>query len=184
MRMGSAALLAVVLWAGGGTGWAEERNPPPPLHPFGVGIGREVRVSAEDAPPLDRATGIVAGRSATGLLVNVSGRPRLVPFRDMTRLEVRRPWRHGKTATALGTLVGLVVGALACGHVDSEDQPATVAAWTAGGAALGALASYAIWPPGWEEVKLRELRPPLGPAPADPLAQRRPPPGLRLTLRF
>jgi hypothetical protein len=139
-----------------------------------------VRVWSAATTPLKAAVGIVNASDEEGLALVIDKRIRIVPFTSLQRLEVRRARRHAR----IGALVGAVAGATASlfledifdRHLETWEWVAGVAAFTAGGAGVGAAVGHYVRTHRWAPLAVI-------PGPKPPAATPRRP-ALSFSLRF
>jgi hypothetical protein len=151
-----AAIAALVVLATAASGYAEA---PAPIHPYRIQTGQRVRLwTAPEYGGFVAENAVVTAVDSEGLTVVFKNRTELVDFTHLTRMDVRRGWRHMRAAAVIGLVTGAVVGALA-EDGDGGDKALSAAVYGAAGAGLGALAAGAIWPAKWLPVDVAALRP-------------------------
>jgi hypothetical protein len=132
-----------------------------PVHPYRVRTGQRVRLWAAPEHGGFQAThATVTAVDSTGLTVVLRDRTELVPFTDVTRMDVRRGWRYLRRAALIGLVVGATVGVLAEESGGDEDKLRSAAFYGGAGAAVGALTAGAIWPARWIPVDVDQIRQP------------------------
>jgi hypothetical protein len=153
-------LIASALSLAASAAAAQTALPPPPPGDdvLSLRIGDRVRVWAADPPPLAAAVGTVNASDEEGLALMIRRRIRVVPYPSLRKIEVRRARRHAR----VGALAGAVVGAAASlfledivNHdLDTWEWVAGVAAFTAGGAGLGAAVGHYVRTHRWAPLAL------------------------------
>jgi hypothetical protein len=177
LRLRVLALLAALTAAPSGA--AAERGHPP-IHPYVLGAGDKVRLwTAGGGGALVAESAMVTASDHTGMMVVVRDQTRLVPFEEVTRLEVRRGRSWARRGALLGLGVGVLAGAwllademVSDGSAEPEDRVRQGLLLGAAGAAVGGITGYALHPARWEPVSIESVRP----RPAAPAAS--------LSLRF
>lgn len=130
-----------------------------PVHPYRVRTGQRVRLWTAPEHGGFQATGAtVTAVDSGGLTVVIKDRTELVPFTDVTRMDVRRGWRYVRRAALIGLVIGATAGVLAEEDGDDEDKLRTGAFYGGAGAAVGALTAAAIWPARWIPVDVDQIR--------------------------
>jgi hypothetical protein len=175
-------VLAAALSASAAAAQTSFPPPPPGDDVLSLRIGDRVRVWSAAAAPLTAAIGIVNAPGEDGLALIINKRIRVVPFKDLRKLEVRRARRHARLGAVIGATVGAVTSLfledILDRDLDNWEWAAGVAAFTAGGAGLGAAVGHYVRTHRW--VPLAVIP---GPRPAPtPASPRRP--GLSFSFRF
>lgn len=148
---------AVILLAAAGPGLAAE---PRPVHPYRVHTGQRVRLwTPPEYGGFVGTNATVTAVDSSGLTVVIRDRTELVAFTDVTRMEVRRGWRHLRRAALAGLVLGAVAGVLDEDGGDGEDKLRAGAVYGGVGAAVGALTAGAIWPARWVPVDVNQIQP-------------------------
>ena len=151
-----AAMAALVVLAVVPTAAAETR----PVHPYRVQTGQRVRLwTAPEHGGFRSTHATVTAVDSTGLTVVIKDRTELVPFTDVTRMDVRRGWRYLRRAAGVGLVLGAVAGVLAEEGGDDEDKFRSGALYGGVGAAVGAMTAAAICPARWIPVDVEQIRP-------------------------
>lgn len=132
-----------------------------PFHPYRVHTGQRVRLwTPPEQGGFHATNATVTAVDSSGFTVVVKDRTELVAFTDLSRMDVRRGWRHLRRAAMIGLLVGAAAGVLAEEGGDDEDKLRAGALYGGVGAAVGAMTAGAIWPARWVPVDLDEIREP------------------------
>jgi hypothetical protein len=151
-----AALSAVTALAAASAG-AET----PPVHPYRVHTGQRVRLwTTPEQGGFQSTRATVTAVDSTGFTVVIKDRTELVAFADLTRMDVRRGWRHLRRAAVIGLVVGAAAGVLSEDGGDGVDKLRAGALYGGVGAAVGAMTAGAIWPARWVPVDLDVIREP------------------------
>ena len=154
--MKAAALALATLLAAVTSSAAEPR----PVHPYRVRTGQRVRLwTPPEYGGFERTGATVTAVDSSGLTVVIKDRTELVAFTDVTRMEVRRGWRHLRRAAVAGLVLGAVAGVLAEDGGDGEDKLRSGALYGGVGAAVGAMTAGAIWPARWVPVDVNQIQP-------------------------
>src|SRR5688572_15851937 len=96
---------------------------PRPVHPYRVHTGQRVRLwTPPELGGFHATSATVTAVDSTGFTVVIKDRTALVPFTDLTRMEVRRGWRYLRRGALLGLVAGAVAGVLAEDGGDDEDK--------------------------------------------------------------
>jgi hypothetical protein len=167
------SLVLVVLMAAAP---AAAQDPRPPVHPYEIHSGQRIRLSTTPAAgALERHGATVTASDHEGLAIVRQGRGEVIPFAQITQLEVRRGWRHLRRAAVAGALVGAAIGVAVVesrrGEPADDWKRGRSALYGAlGGAAVGTLTAAALYPPKWYPVSLDAVRP-APPTPAGPQAR-------------
>jgi hypothetical protein len=136
-----------------------DADEPRPVHPYRVHTGQRVRLwTSPDLGAFNATNATVTAVDSSGLTVVIKDRTELVAFTDLTRMEVRRGWRHMRRAALLGLVVGAVSGILAEDGGDGGDKLRSGAIYGGVGAAVGAMTAGAIWPARWIPVDVETIR--------------------------
>ena len=155
--MKAAALALATILAASATSAAAE---PRPVHPYRVHTGQRVRLwTPPEYGGFERTGATVTAVDSSGLTVVIKDRTELVAFPDVTRMEVRRGWRHLRRAAVAGLVLGAVAGVLAEDGGDDEDKLRSGAIYGGVGAAVGAMTAGAIWPARWVPVDVNQIQP-------------------------
>ena len=150
-----AAIAALVLLATASSGYAETR----PIHPYRLHTGQRVRLwTGPEHGNLTATEAVVTAEDSEGLTLVIKDRTELMPFTDVTRMDVRRGWRYMRRAAVIGLVTGAVIGALV-EDGDGGDKALSAAIYGAAGAGVGALTAGAIWPAKWLPVDIAAIRP-------------------------
>jgi len=132
-----------------------------PVHPYRVRTGQRVRLwTAPEHGGFRATTATVTAVDSSGLTVVIKERTELVPFTDVTRMDVRRGWRYLRRGALIGLVVGAAAGVLAEDGGDDEDKLRSGALYGGVGAAVGAMTAGAIWPARWIPVDVDQIRQP------------------------
>lgn len=157
MRTRAIAILSAVAVLAAASAGAET----PPVHPYRVHTGQRVRLwTSPGQGGFHAAKATVTAVDSSGFTVVIKDRTELVAFSDLTRMDVRRGWRHLRRAAVIGLVVGAAAGLLAEDGGDGEDKLRAGALYGGVGAAVGAMTAGAIWPARWLPVDLDEIREP------------------------
>ena len=155
---GIALAAALAIAGGAGTAAAD----PLPVHPYRVRTGQRVRLwTPPELGGFQGTNATVTAVDSSGLTVVIKDRTELVAFTDLSRMEVRRGWRHMRRAALLGLVVGAVAGVLDEDGGDDEDKLRAGALYGGVGAAVGALTAGAIWPARWMPVDVAQIQGPV-----------------------
>jgi hypothetical protein len=132
--------------------------------PHTLQIGDYVRAwpASPGGTPLQ---GEVVGESPTTLTITGRDHAELLTMTSLGRLEVRRRYSHVRRGAVIGAALGLVASAFVVSRelfgreVGDWERVGWTAAFTVGGAGLGALAGRYTQTTRWQPVDLTTLRP-------------------------
>jgi hypothetical protein len=134
------------------------------MEPHLLQIGDYVR-AWPSSPGGPSRQGEIVGESPTTLTITGRDHAELLTLGSLGRLEVRHRYTHTRRGALIGAAVGLVASAFVVsrelfGHeIGDWERVGWTAAFTAGGAGLGAVAGHYTRTTRWQAVDLTTLRP-------------------------